>query len=255
VDRDFSHIFFGNLLNALLTAIIGAISYGLLSLVTPPGMRLPYPTLLGLLSGIASLVPVVGIKLVYVPVAAYLGYLSIGQPVLLWFPILFVVVSFFVVDVIPDLVLRPYVSGRGLHLGMVMLAYVFGPLLFGWYGIFLGPMLLVLLVHFTALVLPELLAGTPIEPDQVGDSILTGEPGTLDSAAGTEDRPGAADSASATEKRSGTSDVTPAADERPAGADSNSAPEEGPSREGEPNQTSDDGSSPSGPKDDSGADS
>jgi len=59
---------------------------------------------------------------------------------------------------------------------MVMLAYIFGPLLFGWYGIFLGPMLLVLLVHFTALVLPELLAGTEILPETVGESIITGRP-------------------------------------------------------------------------------
>jgi len=48
-----------------------------------------------------------------------------------------------------------------------MFAYILGPLLFGWYGIFLGPMLLVLVVHFVRIVLPELLAGTPIEPYSV----------------------------------------------------------------------------------------
>ncbi|MFB6125281.1 MAG: AI-2E family transporter [Halanaeroarchaeum sp.] len=176
VDTDFSHIFFGNILNAVLTGIIGAIAYGSLDIVSPAGVGIPYPALLGLLTGVASLIPVVGIKLVYVPVTGYLLYGSAGSPELLWFPIVFAAVSFFVVDVIPDLVLRPYVSGRGLHLGMVMLAYIFGPLLFGWYGIFLGPMLLVLVVHFTALVLPELLAGTEIVPDAVGESIITGQP-------------------------------------------------------------------------------
>lgn len=175
VDRDFSNIFFGNLLNAVLTAIIGSISYSLLDLIGPAAMPIPYPALLGLLTGVASLVPVVGIKLVYVPVAAYLGFLALGNPVLLWFPLLFVGVSFVIVDVIPDLVLRPYVSGRGLHLGMVMIAYIFGPLLFGWYGLFLGPMILVLLVHFTALVLPELMAGAPIQPEAVGETLLTGD--------------------------------------------------------------------------------
>jgi predicted PurR-regulated permease PerM len=58
---------------------------------------------------------------------------------------------------------------------MVMLAYIFGPLLFGWYGIFLGPMLLVLLVHFVALVLPELLAGAPIEPQAIADPMAPKE--------------------------------------------------------------------------------
>jgi len=44
-----------------------------------------------------------------------------------WFPTTFAVVSFVVVDTIPDLVLRPYVSGRTLHVRMVMLAYIVGP--------------------------------------------------------------------------------------------------------------------------------
>lgn len=174
VDRDFSNIFFGNILNAAFTGIIGAISYSLINAVAPPGIAIPYPFLLGLLTGVASLIPVVGIKLVYVPLALYVAVQTGGDPSLAWFPILFVVVSFIIVDVIPDLVLRPYVSGRGLHLGMVMLAYIFGPLLFGWYGIFLGPMILVLFVHFVRLVLPELLAGRPIQPEAVGDDVWTG---------------------------------------------------------------------------------
>ncbi|MFB6081861.1 MAG: AI-2E family transporter [Halanaeroarchaeum sp.] len=188
VDTDFSHIFFGNLLNAVITGIIGAISYGLLNFVSPAGLGIPYPALLGLLTGVASLVPVVGIKLVYVPVSGYLLFQAAGVSGVLWFPLLFVVVSFVIVDVIPDLVLRPYVSGRGLHLGMVMLAYIFGPLLFGWYGIFLGPMLLVLVVHFTSLVLPELLAGTEIVPEAVGESIITGQPLDVDVAENREER-------------------------------------------------------------------
>lgn len=174
VDRDFSNIFFGNILNAFFTGIIGAISYSAINYVSPAGVSIPYPFLLGLLTGVASLVPVVGIKLVYVPIAILVSIQTGGDPALLWFPILFVIVSFVIVDVIPDLVLRPYVSGRGLHLGMVMLAYIFGPLLFGWYGIFLGPMILVLFVHFVRLVLPELLAGKPIEPEAVGPDLWTG---------------------------------------------------------------------------------
>jgi len=163
VDRDFSNIFFGNILNAVITAVIGSLAYNLIDFASPAAVGIPYPTLLGSLAGVASLVPVVGMKLVYVPAALYLVVTSVqAGPELLWFPAVFAVVSFVVVDVIPDLVLRPYVSGRGLHLGMVMFAYIFGPLLFGWYGIFLGPMLLVLLVHFVRIVLPELATGAPV---------------------------------------------------------------------------------------------
>ncbi|MFC7201647.1 AI-2E family transporter [Halospeciosus flavus] len=178
VDHDFRLIFFGNILNAAMTALIGAVVYSALDYVAPVAPGIPYPTLFGLLTGVASLVPVVGMKLVYFPLAGYLGYLSVTGPgpETLWFPLLFFAISFVVVDVIPDLVLRPYVSGRSLHLGMVMLAYIFGPLVWGWYGIFLGPMLLVFLVHFVRLVLPELLAGEPIEPEAVGDFVTTGSP-------------------------------------------------------------------------------
>jgi hypothetical protein len=48
-----------------------------------------------------------------------------------------------------------------------MFAYILGPVLFGWYGLFLGPLLLVLVVHFVRLVLPELVDGEPIEPTAV----------------------------------------------------------------------------------------
>ncbi|MEE6209982.1 AI-2E family transporter [Salarchaeum sp. III] len=176
VDHDFSNIFFGNILNAVFTGIIGGISYSALDYVAPAGLGIPYPVLLGVLTGVASLIPVVGIKLIYVPVLAYLAGIAVStSTALLWFPLLFFVVSFLIVDVIPDLVLRPYVSGRGLHLGMVMLAYIFGPLLWGWYGLFLGPMLLVLIVHFVKLVLPELIAGRPIEADAIGGLVAADE--------------------------------------------------------------------------------
>ena len=184
VDRDFQNIFFGNILNAMVTGVIGALAYNGLNQIAPAAMIIPYPTLLGMLTGVASLIPIIGMKLVYFPVAGYLTYVGATvDPRLLWFVAAFVAVSFVIVDAIPDLLLRPWVSGRGLHLGMVMFAYIFGPLLFGWYGIFLGPMLLVFIVHFVQLVLPELLAGHPLEPDAVGGRLAdrsTGEPDDAD---------------------------------------------------------------------------
>lgn len=161
VDTDFASIFFGNILNAILTGLIGAVSYSALNRIGANG-PVPYPELLGLLTGVASLIPVVGMKLVYVPITLYLLAQQITQTGSLVFVGLFFFVSFIVVDTLPDLVLRPYVSGRNLHVGTVMFAYIFGPLLFGWYGIFLGPILLVFAYHFARLVLPELLADEPI---------------------------------------------------------------------------------------------
>lgn len=163
VDRDLKTIFFGNILNAFAVAILGSISYVALNLVAPPEVVIPSPVLVGLLVGVGSLVPVVGMKIVYVPVALLLAVEAVLiAPALLWFPLVFAAVSLLIVDTIPDLVLRPYVSGRDMHTGAVMIAYIVGPLLFGWYGLFLGPLLLVAMVHFARIVLPELAHGTPL---------------------------------------------------------------------------------------------
>ncbi|WP_254545180.1 AI-2E family transporter [Halomarina pelagica] len=163
VDTDLSNVFFGNILNALLTGVIGALSYTFLNELVP-GTPIPYPALLGLLTGVASLIPVVGMKLVYLPLTGYLLVQQYAAGEHLWFVAVFFAVSFVVVDSVPDFVLRPYVSGRNLHVGMVMFAYIFGPLLFGWYGIFLGPVILVLVYHFARIVLPELLSDGPTRP-------------------------------------------------------------------------------------------
>jgi predicted PurR-regulated permease PerM len=161
VDHDLNSIFFGNILNAVVTGTIGFVVYTLLNLVAPAGIGIPAPALVGLTAGVASLIPVVGMKLVYVPVALYMGGRALlqGSTDLLWFVVAFAAASFVVVDTIPDLVLRPYVSGRSLHVGSVMVAYTLGPLLFGWYGIFLLPMLLVFGYQFGKIVLPRLLDG------------------------------------------------------------------------------------------------
>jgi predicted PurR-regulated permease PerM len=187
VDGDLHGVFTGNLLNAVFTAAIGAVVFSLVDLVAPAGSAIPYPALLGLLAGAASLIPVVGMKLVYVPVAGYLFGVAVLNDAPLWFPVLFTVLALVVVDTIPDLLLRPYVSGRNLHVGLVMFAYIFGPLLFGWYGIFLGPLVLVVVYHFADLILPELVGGKPIRPFGVdpgtGPQELAEPPGSADTAA------------------------------------------------------------------------
>ncbi|MFC5972944.1 AI-2E family transporter [Halomarina salina] len=174
VDGDFASVFFGNILNAIMTGAIGAVAYTLLNEIAP-GTPIPYPTLLGLLTGVASLVPVVGMKLVYFPVTGYLAFLGLPALDNVWFVAVFFAVSFVIVDSIPDFLLRPYVSGRNLHIGMVMFAYIFGPLLWGWYGIFLGPVILVLAYNFASIVLPELLQGREIIPYTIDPGSMTVE--------------------------------------------------------------------------------
>ncbi|WP_416841645.1 AI-2E family transporter [Haloferax sp. DFSO52] len=162
VDRDLTQVYFGNILNAILTGALGAVTYSLLNLVAPEAVRIPEPALFGLLTGVGSLVPVIGIKIVWVPLGVILlAEALLTDPSTLWFVILFAIVSVVVVDTLPDQVLRPYVSGRSLHVGAVMLAYTLGPLLFGWYGVFLGPLLLIVVVECARHVVPSLVSGTP----------------------------------------------------------------------------------------------
>lgn len=158
VDKDLKNVYFGNIANAVFTGTIGAITYTALNFVAPAGVSIPYPALLGLLTGVASLIPVVGMKLVYFPIAGYLAAVAVinGQTEALWFVVAFALLSLIVVDTIPDVVLRPFVSGGTLHSGTLMLTYILGSLLFGWYGIFLAPLLLVVVVEFIRIVLPTM---------------------------------------------------------------------------------------------------
>ncbi|MFH5843362.1 AI-2E family transporter [Haladaptatus sp. CMAA 1909] len=172
VDRSLQTVYFGNILNAFVVGLAAAVVYNLANVFAPPGLSVPLPTLLGLLTGVASLVPIVGTKLVYVPIAAYLVVRSfeIG-PRTLWFPAAFVALFIVVIDLVAEVIIRPYITGRELHVGLMLFAYIFGPLLFGWYGLFFGPLLLILLVQFNRIVLPDLMQGTPIQTREATDAI------------------------------------------------------------------------------------
>ncbi|KTG26915.1 AI-2E family transporter [Haloferax profundi] len=183
VDRDLTQVYFGNILNAVLTGALGAATYSVLNLVAPATVRIPEPALFGLLTGVGSLIPVIGIKIVWVPLALILlADALLTDPSALWFVVLFAAVSVIIVDTLPDQLLRPYVSGRSLHVGAVMLAYTIGPLLFGWHGVFLGPLLLIVVVECARHIVPEIV-GTPTstgdflsEPPDVTESEDESEP-------------------------------------------------------------------------------
>jgi len=75
------------------------------------------------------------------------------------------VVYVFVLDLLPQSFVQPYVSGREINAILLLFAYILGPMLFGWYGFFLMPILFVLMLETTRIVLPELLRAEPIAPD------------------------------------------------------------------------------------------
>ncbi|ELZ48301.1 hypothetical protein C464_07485 [Halorubrum coriense DSM 10284] len=163
-DDELEAVLYGNLLNVIAISIIAVVTYLGYNAVAPAAVEIPYPTLAGALTGVASLIPVIGMKIVYIPIAAAISIpLALdGDVSLLVYVAGFLAVAAVVVDTIPDIVLRPYFSGDTTHVGLLMLAYIFGPVVFGFHGLFLAPIVLVLALTFANTALLRLLG---VEPD------------------------------------------------------------------------------------------
>jgi predicted PurR-regulated permease PerM len=165
VDEELEAVLFGNLLNVIATALIAITVYHGYNAVVPAQAAVPYPTLAGALTGVASLIPVVGMKIVYLPltvIAAVPILLGPGQAALVYVAG-FLVGVVVVVDTIPDLILRPLLSGDTTHVGLLMLAYTLGPVVLGFYGLFFAPIVLVVALTFANTALPRLLGAEPEE--------------------------------------------------------------------------------------------
>ncbi|GAD53103.1 htr-like protein [Halarchaeum acidiphilum MH1-52-1] len=176
-DAELEAVLFGNLLNVIAIALIAIAAFNVYNAVAPAPVEVPYPALAGALTGLASLVPVVGMKLVYLPLAAItaIPVALTGRTSLLVYVAGFLVVAVVVVDTIPDIVLRPILSGENTHVGLLMLAYTLGPVVLGFYGLFFAPILLVVGMTFADTALPRLLGA-----DADGDDALPAAQRRLD---------------------------------------------------------------------------
>jgi predicted PurR-regulated permease PerM len=166
VDADLETVYFGNVLTVLGVTVASIVVYHTYNFLAPAAVSLPAPTLLALLTGVATFVPLVVGKLVYVPAGALLVWNAVQFDAPLGYPLGFLVVAFLFLDILPQTFLRPYVSGRSLHSGLVLFGYVLGAAYFGWYGLFLGPLIVVLGVQFTKHVLPDLADGSEFVPER-----------------------------------------------------------------------------------------
>jgi predicted PurR-regulated permease PerM len=158
VDQGLKSIYFGYTLTLLAITVFAAIIYHTLNLIAPSGLAIPHPMLLAIATGLTSVIPLVGRNLLYGAVIVYLSALAFrSDPTLLWFPGLFFLVMNLAFDNIIRIYVRPSLSGRLFPIGLVMFAYLLGPPIFGWYGIFLGPFVMVVVVQFLRYRLPFLL--------------------------------------------------------------------------------------------------
>lgn len=168
VDSELSLALFGNIVNIFFTAIITIGTFYAYNVFAAPTVSVPFPALLGALTGIASLIPVVGIKLVYVPLCFGLGANAIlaEEPELLVTVLALLLVSALIVDLVPDFVIRAQVSSEDTHSGLLLIAYIVGPSVFGFYGLFLAPIVLVCATNAVKILLPYTITGRA-DPNQL----------------------------------------------------------------------------------------
>lgn len=160
VDEDLEKIFFGNVLSIVFFAIVASIVFSIINVFAPATMAIPYPLLMGMLCGVAALLPVVGMFVVIVPLLLYVLASSLAAGTLfanLAFFGLMVAAILVFVEVLPDFVLRPFMSSGRVHTGLLMFAYILGPVVFGIAGLFIGAIVLVLATHYFRIVAPALI--------------------------------------------------------------------------------------------------
>ncbi|SFS87770.1 AI-2E family transporter [Halostagnicola kamekurae] len=157
IDRGLSSVYFGYTMTIFVVILLTTLLYTGFNLLAPADMAIPSAVLFAVVTGLFTLVPLVGRSVVYFTIAAILAVQAIAvDPRLLWFPLAFLVVMIVAFDTLVRTYIRPYLSGRLLDTGLVMFAYLFGPPLFGWSGVFLGPFLMLFIVTFIRTILPAL---------------------------------------------------------------------------------------------------
>jgi predicted PurR-regulated permease PerM len=173
VDADLESVFFGNLLFVAVMSVVAGLAYLGTNLLAPAGLAVPMVAVLAFLTGAASLIPLVVGKVVYVPVLALLAIQAVrSSGSALVFVGATAIVYFLALDFLPQTFLQPYISGRHLDGIVLMFAYLLGPVLFGWYGFFLLPIVFVAILEAVRIVLPELLHGERLTLDaSMGGSV------------------------------------------------------------------------------------
>lgn len=168
VDSELSQTMFGNIVVIFVTGVLALLTFYTFNLFVPGTIEVPYPALSGTLVGVGTLIPVVGIKLVYVPIILGLAGRAwiAGEPGLLLPLAALLVVTAVVLDFIPDIFARARFSGERTHNGLLILAYLMGPALFGFYGLFLAPILLITTIEGVKILLPYALSGTVTDTPQ-----------------------------------------------------------------------------------------
>ena len=139
---------------------------GLLTGIACAVLHVPSALLLGLAAAVCSLVPIVGTMLVWLPAAFYL--MATGH---LWKGIILILWGTLVVGTI-DNIIRPLVIGSKveLHPLLLLFALLGGLQVFGFIGIFIGPVVISVIAALIN-ILREELAASPKDAPPIAASV------------------------------------------------------------------------------------
>lgn len=150
---------FNNIIYAVIFGyIVIAILQGLIAMLGFFILKVPSPILWGLATMIAALLPFIGTTLVWLPIGLYLilsGYLQ-GVGGLIWRGVLVILYGFFIISSVDNIIRPKFISVTAKIHPIISLVGVLGGLfLFGFVGIFIGPLILALLMTFIDIYIKE----------------------------------------------------------------------------------------------------
>jgi len=136
--REFANVSSATLVGAALTAVVQAV----LATIGFTIARVPHAVFLGIVTLVASFVPVVGTAIVWIPAALLLGltgHMSAAIFVAIWCGVLLTLAD----NVVKPMAMRGKVE---MHTGLVFLALLGGITMFGLLGIIAGPLVIAFLL-------------------------------------------------------------------------------------------------------------
>ncbi|MFC7137821.1 AI-2E family transporter [Halobaculum litoreum] len=90
VDEGLQSVYFGYTATIFIVVIMATVAYSAFNLIAPPGLAIPQPITLAVLTGLFTIVPLVGRSILYVVVTVYLVVTALRtDPSTLWFPLVF----------------------------------------------------------------------------------------------------------------------------------------------------------------------
>ncbi|MEK6800444.1 MAG: AI-2E family transporter [Nanoarchaeota archaeon] len=142
--RDIAHtVIFAQLFVALIQGVVGTIGFYMLGV--------PFPILLGVVLAFSALIPAIGTAMIWLPASLYLiliGYFShdywvLGKGVALFF------YGALIISMIDNILLARIVHSKAKVSQIItIIGVIGGASLFGFIGIFIGPILLPLLITY-----------------------------------------------------------------------------------------------------------